>query len=206
MSNAAPPGWYPDPWRQAPQRFWDGWQWTPHISAGGLPVRTRLPEGAPVYGPTVWILALAPLLGIAGFAFMRIDMTPFIDFVNASEQAGPDAPLPFFDPMSMFGRGFWVAELLSLLLTATLIVLAYRDHQQLGRLGVVRPFHRAWAFLGSIVYVIGRGVIVHKVAAPRGLAPTWAAIAGYVVVLVSSWIWMAAFMASVAEQLSAGLN
>lgn len=23
-----PPGWYPDPWRQAPLRFWDGFQWT----------------------------------------------------------------------------------------------------------------------------------------------------------------------------------
>jgi len=26
-----PPGWYPDPWGQAPQRFWDGYQWTGNI-------------------------------------------------------------------------------------------------------------------------------------------------------------------------------
>lgn len=26
-----PPGWYPDPWRQAPARWWDGRQWTQHV-------------------------------------------------------------------------------------------------------------------------------------------------------------------------------
>lgn len=27
-----PSGWYPDPWRQADQRYWDGQAWTPHVS------------------------------------------------------------------------------------------------------------------------------------------------------------------------------
>jgi hypothetical protein len=25
------PGWYPDPWRLAQVRWYDGWQWTPHV-------------------------------------------------------------------------------------------------------------------------------------------------------------------------------
>ncbi len=41
---------------------------------------------------------------------------------------------------------------------------------------MVRPFHWAWAFLGAGVYVVGRSVIVHKVARQRGLAPIWALI------------------------------
>ncbi|TAM92837.1 MAG: DUF2510 domain-containing protein [Jatrophihabitans sp.] len=29
---APPPGWYPDPTRQAKQRYWDGGQWTDHTN------------------------------------------------------------------------------------------------------------------------------------------------------------------------------
>jgi len=28
--SATPPGWYPDPWQQAPHRWWDGSTWTSH--------------------------------------------------------------------------------------------------------------------------------------------------------------------------------
>jgi hypothetical protein len=27
----APPGWYADPWREAPVRYWDGSDWTHHV-------------------------------------------------------------------------------------------------------------------------------------------------------------------------------
>lgn len=27
-----PPGWYPDPWGHAPMRWWDGYQWTWHLT------------------------------------------------------------------------------------------------------------------------------------------------------------------------------
>lgn len=27
-----PAGWYPDPWRQSAQRWWDGSQWTQHVA------------------------------------------------------------------------------------------------------------------------------------------------------------------------------
>ena len=79
--------------------------------------------------------------------------------------------------------------------------MAYRDHQYLSRLGVVRPFHWARAFLSSLVYVIGRGVIVRKVAGPRGLAPTWAAVAVTAVAVVNAFMWSAVFLASFFQQL-----
>ncbi len=32
MSNVQQPGWYPDPWGQAGQRWWDGQQWSSNVS------------------------------------------------------------------------------------------------------------------------------------------------------------------------------
>lgn len=34
-AGGAPPGWYPDPWNQAPLRWWDGTVWTPNASWAG---------------------------------------------------------------------------------------------------------------------------------------------------------------------------
>jgi Domain of unknown function (DUF4328)/Protein of unknown function (DUF2510) len=31
-----PPGWFADPWARYPLRWWDGTQWSPHVSADGL--------------------------------------------------------------------------------------------------------------------------------------------------------------------------
>ncbi len=39
------PGWYPDPWRLAPWRWWDGLRWTPAV--GGLPLTQLAPPPAP---------------------------------------------------------------------------------------------------------------------------------------------------------------
>ena len=49
---ATSPGWYADPWGQAPLRYWDGWRWTPllgpptwpeaaHVHRATAPRRTR---------------------------------------------------------------------------------------------------------------------------------------------------------------------
>ena len=202
MSGTAPPGWYGDPWGQAAERFWDGARWTPSVSSGAMAMRPRLPDGAPIYGAGIWLLALLPLISAVTLWFIRIDVSSLADSLTS----GGSTSVGLVNPYSMFGTGYWVAMLLSLALQVVLIVLAYRDHQHLARLGVVRPFHWAWAFLGNIVYVIGRSVVVRKVAAPRGLAPMWAAIAVYAVTLVSTGIWMAVFIGSLAQQLPAATN
>src|SRR5690606_35683868 len=57
---------------------------------------------------------------------------------------------------------------------------AYLDWRELGRRGVPRPFHWAWTFLSSVVYGIGRSVVVRK-RTGHGISPMWVTIATLVV-------------------------
>jgi len=205
VSNV-PPGWYPDPWQQAAQRFWDGNEWTHRVSGGGPRVeRPRLAEGAPVYGPFIWILALLPLVSAVLVWFMHFNFTPFIDYVReaeAAQQLGMQAPQPHFNAITLFGVGYVITSLVGFLSYAASVVLAFFDQRRLERIGVVRPFHWSWSFLTSIVYVIGRSVIVRRVAAPRGLTPIWVLIGSYVIAMISGTVWAIIFIGELASQLN----
>jgi hypothetical protein len=208
VSNVTPPpGWYPDPWKQAAQRFWDGTQWTHRIAGGGAPYpteRPRVADDAPIYGPFIWAIALLPLLSAVLIWFIRIDFSSYLESIRRLEEYqsnGGVGPTPMIDPFSMFGPGYWVAELVGVLLYAAVTVLAVFDRRRLLSIGVVRPFHWAWAFLG-IVYPIGRSVIVHRVAKPRGLAPLWVTIGVVVATIISSSIWAAVFTSRLVDELS----
>ena len=62
-----PPGWYPDPWRRAVRRYWDGRQWTGHIDTAvpppALPGRQTSTNG--------WAIA-SLVLGILGGSLLAI--------------------------------------------------------------------------------------------------------------------------------------
>lgn len=209
MSNVTPPpGWYPDPWKQAAQRFWDGSQWTHRIAGGASPYageRPRVADDAPIYGPFIWIIALLPLLSAVLIWFIHIDLSAFggaMKSLDESQYTGGPAPAPpVVNPFSMFGPGYVVMVVVSWLVYAATIVLAYFDQRHLMRIGVVRPFHWGWAFVGG-VYPIGRSVIVHKVAKPRGLAPMWVTIGVFAVTIVSTMIWAIVFVSRFVEQVS----
>ncbi len=63
---STPPGWYPDPYRQAARRYWDGRQWTGHVDApAGAPVPSRPPS------TNGWAIA-SLVLGIIGGSVLAI--------------------------------------------------------------------------------------------------------------------------------------
>ena len=41
------PGWYPDPWKQAPYRFWDGSGWSAQVGAAGQSRVSQVPPHPP---------------------------------------------------------------------------------------------------------------------------------------------------------------
>ena len=178
--GAPAPGWYADPSGQAGLRWWDGVQWTAHTAplpvggpqpAGGIE-RPRLPGTTPVYTPFIWVIVLLPLLSTVA-AFLYQPSYRFVEIRGIRQ----------LDPTSLYTPAYFALQALGLLLYALTVVLAYFDHRTLRQRGVVRPFHWAWMFL-SIVYPIGRSVIVHRVARPRGLVPVWVLIGATAINLV----------------------
>jgi hypothetical protein len=53
MQPASQPGWYPDPWQPYQLRWFDGYQWTPHVS-GAPPVAEGLHPDSAAH----WLLPL----------------------------------------------------------------------------------------------------------------------------------------------------
>lgn len=184
---AVPPGWYDDGTGSGQQRWWSGAEWTEHVSAPyamGAPARPLLPADRPVYNAFIWLIVLLPLLSSVSLLFYQ----PNFDYLSTGSVPSIGYPTSMFTPtyflIGLLGWGIYGAS----------VFFAYRDVVWLRNQGVVRPFHWAWTFLLSWVYVIGRSVIVHRVAAPRGRAPLWALIAVIVVSFVIAIAWTVSLM------------
>lgn len=170
-------GWYPAPDRPGHVRWWDGRMWTPHYQPMYRPSvmigRPPLRAGAAIYGWTIWVVAFLPYTSL----LLELAWNPTFRYRTVTSGR---SQVRILDATSVF-TPFYFAILVSAILAYGLVIwFAYLDTRRLEAEGVVRPFHWAWAFLSPIVYVIGRSVIVHQVARPRGLAPVWALMAAFV--------------------------
>jgi hypothetical protein len=131
--------------------------------------RPRIEADARVYNPFIWLIVLLPL----ALSLFELFWQPTVSFVY---EGSVGHKVPVMDPDTTLAISSGVI-LVSWLLFAAIVVLAYFDWRELGRIGVVQPFHWAWAFLLGSAYAIGRSVIVRRVAPSRGLAPLWVWIA-----------------------------
>ncbi|KTR73670.1 hypothetical protein NS234_19740, partial [Microbacterium oxydans] len=64
--------------------------------------------------------------------------------------------------------------------------------------GFVRPFPWAWTFLSSLVYVIGRHVVIRR-RGGRTLAPLVVTIAIQVAMLLAASVWASVFAVQLLE-------
>jgi hypothetical protein len=187
--GAAPAGWYPVAPGSPQLRWWDGTQWTEHHHTVGVspmnPVYAgqtlRAPEGAKSGTVWIWIFALVPILQLAEIPFLATFYTKVFGAISLSDptaveraELAPDSGI----------LGLWGVALVGY---AICVVLALLDYRALGKRGVPRPFHWAWTFLSSLVYMIGRTVVARR-RTGTGLAPLWANIAALVAVFVVTQI------------------
>lgn len=169
MSSTTPPGWYPDPSGRHGTRWWDGAGWTEHAGppTSQMP-RPRLPDETSTTTVSVWVLALLPLVSLP----VTFLYQPHVRY-TVLDPGG----FRTVDPSSVYTAGYFLLQAFTLLVYAAGVVLAFLDHRALRRRGVVRPFPWPWAFLAPVVYLIGRYVVVRKVAPGRSTWPLWVGIA-----------------------------
>jgi hypothetical protein len=168
--GAAPAGWYPITPGSSQLRWWDGTQWTEHEHmlslSSGQPLSA--PAGTNPNTVWVWIFALFPLAQLAEIPlisalYSRIFAVGLSDpTATSTAEFAPDS-------------GYFAIQGISLFLFAVYVVLAVLDYRSLRARGVPSPFHWAWTFLGSLVYIIGRTVVVRR-RTGAGMAPMWIGI------------------------------
>jgi len=174
------PRWLADPAGGTGLRWWDGTQWTTAVMGPaelGPAVQQPLAAGTIVYTWSIWAIVFLPLVSMLGLFVVPIQ--PIMSLSDA-QSYGPLGPA--FEPSGL------LRNLLSLVIHGCAVALAFHDRRALLTAGYVRPFHWAWAFLYSGVYIVGRSVIVQR-RIGRGLAPIWAwvgvTVLGSVVAVVS---------------------
>src|SRR5687768_15333770 len=198
-SHAAAAGWYPEPSGVEGQRWWDGTRWTEYATPLAAPTHpqaqyapygtetaSRVPEGTPVDTVWVWVIVVLPSLSIIPLFLWDLEGYMLRSMANPG---AADASL-YRDPMYLAGVLLgWVGY-------GAAVVVAYLDMVALRRLGYSRQFHWAWAFLWSLVYLIGRAVVVRRQAGRAG-ATMWVAIALNAALFVGVLVWFITVVADV---------
>lgn len=156
---------------------------------GGAPAATRVPEGTPVDTIWIWLIVALPVLAV--LPLFLWDFEGYMEqSMNPSASPMLTALGPYTDPWYLaLTFGGWIIYGLS-------VWFAALDSAALAKLGYERRFHWAWAFLSSLVYVIGRSVVVRRQAG-RGYLPMAAAIALTVVLAIGVIVWFVVMMVAV---------
>jgi hypothetical protein len=204
QATATPPGWYPDPANQARGRYWNGVAWTDLYHTPGQPfpagAEPKAPPGTDWNTPWIWLIVVLPVLPMLMLLFVPWGSMFDIDI------SAPDAYSGMAGTWALFLSPFyWGSIVLSYVVYGFSVFFAFRDMKELTARGVPRPFHWAFAFLGGVVYAIGRSVIVAR-RTGRGHAPIWAEIGVFVfsigvtiVIMAVMFSGMADFMASLRD-------
>lgn len=194
---SVPAGWYPDPAGSPRSRWWDGTQWTEHFQEPYSPeaaaAALKAPEGTKWNTVWIWLVALLPLLGL--IPVLMIDWSGYMNGIMSrpTDTTGSLALLT--------SPGYLLSILGSWLLYGLCALFAFLDWRQLKAFGVPRPFHFAWVFLSTPVYVIGRSVVVRR-RTGHGIAPMWVTIGVMVISTVVSFYIIVSMFSAIASSVS----
>lgn len=162
----APAGWYTD--AQGSTRWWDGSRWgeeAPVVATS--PEYLPVPQGTTANTTWVWLIVLLPVLStIAAIGYlvqMQQGMFEVLAVVPLDGSSSLDVDKFIAAEFNAFLRPWYLVLTLSGWAVYGLSVwFAALDARELAARGFVRPFPWAWTFLSSLVYVIGRHVVIRR--------------------------------------------
>jgi len=217
-----PAGWYPDPAGSTQQRWWDGTQWTGHLS-GPAPLaqpyaqqayqaprsyiaeQLRAPDGTRTGTVWIWLTIFVPLLGVLlGLPYLLQSSSFYTGMIGTFAQNGasgattlpPEVSAEIYSRMSgLVGLGA-LATVGGWVSAGLGVLFGGLDWRELRRRGVPRPFHWAWGFFGALVYVIGRDIVARR-RTGSGMAAMWVAIAVNIVLFVAVIVFSLTFVSSI---------
>ncbi len=188
------PGWYADARDPHSLRWWNGTEWVDHVVPPVVQPpeiqRPMLPKDQSVVNPYIWLIAVLPFLPGLLMLTWHIEVRTYTR--NGALT---------LDPATIFSTGYFLIWCGLVSTYCSTVMLALFDTRRLVRSGVVRPFHWAWSFLGGVPYVIGRAVVIHKVAPRRGLWPLVVILAAWGLYYVAGTIKILDFMGTAAGEL-----
>ncbi|HWH97443.1 MAG TPA: DUF2510 domain-containing protein [Pseudolysinimonas sp.] len=202
QGTSSPAGWYPDPENPARGRYWNGITWTDLHHTPGQPfpagAEPKAPAGTDGNTPWIWLIVGLPVLPMMLLLFVPWGSAFDIDVNSPDPYPGLSGMYDLF--LSPF---YWGAILLNYLVYGLTVFFAFRDMKVLTARGVPRPFHWAFAFIGGIVYAIGRSVIVVR-RTGTGHAPIWAEAAVLLFSVVVTVVIVAAMFSGMANLFRVG--
>lgn len=195
----APAGWYPDPWYPSTSRYWDGTAWTASQNPPAAAVSyatPKAPEGTGWSTPWIWLIVLIPLVSLTTLLLVPWGSL-FVFDASMIDRPGGASPLVtlYQSPLLI------VSNVVGYAIYGVAVFFAYLDHRQLLRMGVPRPFHWAWAFIFSSVYVFGRSIVVKR-RTGHGMAPLWVEVGMIVLSLIVSAVVMTSIFTAMFEMLA----
>lgn len=178
-TELAAPGWYRDPSGSGRRRWWNGLAWTDYMDddlvlqgvPNGAVIQPMILSSVNLNPWPIWVFALLPLASLAPLLF--VDYAQLLRDLTTAYLSGTSSARIQLGllPLSLINYAIVLGAY------ALTVGMAAVDYYLLRhRIGVVRPFHWAWAFLAfltGLVYLVGRAVVIRRRTGQGARWPVW---------------------------------
>jgi hypothetical protein len=133
-----PPGWYPDPWSQAPLRYWNGADWTGHVSVPPPGMGNTAADRESLRKVSVWLqrfLLVEPIFALLSLASTLSVVSGYREFWRQIRDGVGTADQSLLQPhgFARIGQMFGFVALAGLVLRIIWMVQAGNRAKALGR-------------------------------------------------------------------------